>query len=67
MTEPLLHVCRACGRYTLQSVCPSCKAETRSPHPARFSPTDRWAKYRRALTARPPEPAPALRTEGINP
>jgi H/ACA ribonucleoprotein complex subunit 3 len=51
MTESLLRVCRLCGRYTLASTCPVDRAETRTPHPARFSPQDRWGKYRRALQA----------------
>jgi H/ACA ribonucleoprotein complex subunit 3 len=49
MTESLLHVCRACGRYTFADNCPAGHGATRTPHPARFSPNDRWAKYRRAL------------------
>ncbi|MCI4348890.1 MAG: RNA-protein complex protein Nop10 [Thermoplasmata archaeon] len=52
MTEALLHVCRTCSRYTLAEVCPSCGGPTRSPHPPRYSPEDRWGKYRRALLAR---------------
>ena len=51
MTDSLLHVCRTCGRYTLGATCPADHAETRTPHPARFSPQDRWGKYRRALQA----------------
>lgn len=57
MTESLLRVCRACARYTTHDACPSCGGATRTPHPARFSPQDRWARYRRALmeeTARAP-------------
>ncbi|MGA9840422.1 MAG: RNA-protein complex protein Nop10 [Thermoplasmata archaeon] len=50
MTESLLHVCRACSRYTLRSKCPECGAATRTPHPARFDPGDRYGKYRRMLT-----------------
>lgn len=42
-------VCRACGRYALHAVCPECGAKTASPHPARFSPEDRFGKYRRRL------------------
>ncbi|MCI4318832.1 MAG: RNA-protein complex protein Nop10 [Thermoplasmata archaeon] len=49
MTEALLHRCSACRRYTLGPVCPECGGPTRTPHPARFSPQDRWGKYRRAL------------------
>lgn len=49
MTESLLHVCRACGRYTFSDSCPEGHGATRTPHPARYSPHDRWGKYRRAL------------------
>ncbi|MEM3444732.1 MAG: RNA-protein complex protein Nop10 [Thermoplasmata archaeon] len=41
--------CRACGEYTLKENCPICRAPTVSPHPFRFSPEDRYGKYRRAL------------------
>jgi H/ACA ribonucleoprotein complex subunit 3 len=51
MTESLLLRCAACGRYTLCASCPSCGSATHSPHPARFSPQDRWGRYRRALLA----------------
>ena len=49
MTESLLRRCRGCGRYGLHARCPACGGETATPHPARYSPQDRWAKYRRAL------------------
>ncbi|MCI4358354.1 MAG: RNA-protein complex protein Nop10 [Thermoplasmata archaeon] len=51
MNESILRFCLACQRYSLDVSCPSCGASTRSPHPARFSPQDRWGKYRRALMA----------------
>ncbi len=51
MTESLLRLCRACGQYTLRAACPKCGTATRTPHPARFSPQDRWGRYRRALRA----------------
>jgi H/ACA ribonucleoprotein complex subunit 3 len=51
MTEPLLRVCRACRRYTFKPACPECTEPTRTPHPARFDPTDRYGKYRRLLRA----------------
>jgi H/ACA ribonucleoprotein complex subunit 3 len=51
VTEPLMHVCPACHRYTLAARCPACGGATRSPHPVRFSPEDRWGRYRRALFA----------------
>lgn len=53
MTDSLLRVCRVCGRYSLAANCPVDQSETRTPHPARFSPQDRWGKYRRALQAVP--------------
>jgi H/ACA ribonucleoprotein complex subunit 3 len=59
MTESLLHRCRSCGRYTLFEACPACHGPVGTPHPARFSPEDRYGRYRRALlAARTGEPAP---------
>ena len=51
MTDSIMRFCSSCQRYSLKGACPGCGASTRSPHPARFSPQDRWAKYRRALIA----------------
>ncbi|MDG6906468.1 MAG: RNA-protein complex protein Nop10 [Nitrososphaerota archaeon] len=42
----LLRKCRNCQSYTLKTVCPKCNAETSSPHPPRFSPDDRYLRYR---------------------
>ena len=50
MTESLLKVCSACARYSLRTKCPVCGGPTRTPHPARFDPGDRYGKYRRMLT-----------------
>jgi H/ACA ribonucleoprotein complex subunit 3 len=50
MTESLLRVCRACARYSLRAKCPECGAATRTPHPARYNPGDRYGRYRRMLT-----------------
>ena len=38
--------CPNCGRYTLKEKCPVCSVETISPHPARFSPDDKYVEYR---------------------
>jgi H/ACA ribonucleoprotein complex subunit 3 len=54
MTESVLKVCRGCGRYTFRAKCPECGGATRTPHPARFDPGDRYGKYRRMLTAAVP-------------
>lgn len=32
--------------YTLKDKCPVCGASTILPHPARFSPVDKYVKYR---------------------
>lgn len=46
----LLRKCVQCGKYTLsQEKCPYCGGQVRVPHPAKFSPQDKYAKYRRAL------------------
>jgi len=46
----LLRKCEKCRRYTLdQEKCPHCGGNVRIPHPAKFSPEDRYAKYRRAM------------------
>jgi H/ACA ribonucleoprotein complex subunit 3 len=46
----LLRKCVKCGKYTLnQESCPICGGNLRIPHPAKFSPEDRYAKYRRAM------------------
>ncbi|MHC1593002.1 MAG: RNA-protein complex protein Nop10 [Methermicoccaceae archaeon] len=41
--------CPACGQYTLKERCPLCATLTTSSRPARFSPGDRYGKYRRML------------------
>jgi len=41
-----LRRCGKCGRYTLKPTCPVCISETGIPHPAKFSPQDKYAKYR---------------------
>ncbi|KPV61492.1 MAG: Ribosome biogenesis protein Nop10 [Candidatus Bathyarchaeota archaeon BA1] len=46
----LLRKCTKCKRYTLnQERCPYCEERVSVPHPAKFSPEDKYAKYRRAL------------------
>lgn len=41
--------CPRCSRYTLREICPVDGEKTRMPIPVRYSPEDRYAKYRRAL------------------
>jgi H/ACA ribonucleoprotein complex subunit 3 len=43
----LLRRCVKCGAYTLsRDRCPRCGGEVRVPHPPKFSPEDRYQKYR---------------------
>ena len=45
-----LRKCAQCHKYTLnQEKCPYCSGNVRVPHPAKFSPQDKYAKYRRAM------------------
>jgi len=45
----LMRKCKKCSEYTLMDVCKSCGAKTVVPVPARFSPEDRYGKYRRMM------------------
>ncbi len=38
--------CTACGRYTLSEACP-CGGTAASPKPPKYSPEDRFARFRR--------------------
>jgi H/ACA ribonucleoprotein complex subunit 3 len=40
--------CPVCKGYTFDAICPKCGERTENPLPARFSPQDRFGKYRRA-------------------
>lgn len=53
----LLRKCEKCSRYTLNTdTCPQCGGQVHIPHPAKFSPDDKYAKHRIAL-----------KKEGLNP
>jgi len=45
----LLKKCPKCGVYTLKDTCPKCSAKTHVAHPSRFSPEDKYVRYRIAL------------------
>lgn len=51
MSEVEMRVCRHCHQYTLGERCATCAGAVQSPHPARYSPQDRYGRYRRALYA----------------
>lgn len=40
--------CASCGRYTLKERCTGCGAATERAHPAKFSPDDKYMRYRLA-------------------
>lgn len=42
-----LRKCEKCKRYTLKERCPVCGAQTISAHPPKFSPEDKYGKWRR--------------------
>lgn len=39
--------CNNCKNYTLKKLCPKCGKKTISPKPAKYSPVDKFGKYRR--------------------
>ena len=45
----LILQCKACDCYTLSKICNSCSSATSNPLPPRFSPQDKYGKYRRML------------------
>ena len=46
----LLRKCEKCGKYTLEkNKCPYCSGRVRIPHPPKFSPDDKYLKYKMAL------------------
>jgi len=46
----LLKKCKECGRYTLsEDKCPYCGGRLGSPKPPKFSPEDKYGKYRRMM------------------
>ena len=47
--KSLMLKCAECSRYTLADKCPSCGGKTVTVHPARYSPDDRYARYRSPL------------------
>ncbi|HEY3526374.1 MAG TPA: RNA-protein complex protein Nop10 [Nitrososphaeraceae archaeon] len=42
----LIRKCPNCGAYTLKRECDSCKVQTIDPHPPKYSPDDKYARYR---------------------
>ena len=44
--KKLLKKCPKCSEYSLQETCPKCNEKTLSPHPAKFSPDDKYSRLR---------------------
>ena len=42
--------CESCKEYTLKDICPKCQKNTIFSVPPKFSPLDKYAKYRRMAT-----------------
>ncbi len=40
-------ILRCCGTYTLKEICQKCGSKSKNIAPAKYSPEDRYAKYRR--------------------
>lgn len=41
--------CRPCSIYTIQDVCPNCGGDLNVIYPPKYSPNDKYGKYRRKL------------------
>ncbi|PLW79602.1 ribosome biogenesis protein [Candidatus Woesearchaeota archaeon] len=39
--------CENCKEYTISEKCPRCDGKAVTPKPAKYSPQDKYAKYRR--------------------
>ena len=44
----MIRVCPKCFKYTLKLKCKLCSNETKLSHPSKFSPDDKYLKYRMA-------------------
>ncbi|MGI0029772.1 MAG: RNA-protein complex protein Nop10 [Nitrososphaera sp.] len=42
----LIRKCIRCRIYTLKHQCPRCSNPTSDPHPPKYSPDDKYARYR---------------------
>ena len=51
--------CRGCKNYTLKAKCPECGEGAINPSPPKYSPDDKYGKYRRQVKSE------ALKKEGL--
>ena len=60
--KSILLKCTACSRYTMERTCPHCGGSTVMAGPARYSPDDKYARYRSPLAYKSDEGAPGAST-----
>jgi H/ACA ribonucleoprotein complex subunit 3 len=53
----LLYRCPRCSKYSMEVVCPMCGGATAPAAPARYSPDDKYARYRSPLAYASTAPA----------
>jgi H/ACA ribonucleoprotein complex subunit 3 len=41
--------CQKCGTYALGDRCPKCGGKTKNAEPPKYSPQDKYGKYRRMM------------------
>ena len=44
--KTLIRKCTMCNKYTLKNTCEICSTSTTIPHPARYSPDDKYIQFR---------------------
>jgi H/ACA ribonucleoprotein complex subunit 3 len=42
-----IHLCNICSKYTMKEECPSCGGKAVLAKPPKYSPEDKYGKYRR--------------------
>jgi len=47
--QTLIFHCKSCDMFTISKQCTKCNSITSNPLPPRFSPQDKYGKYRRML------------------
>ncbi|MEM0159142.1 MAG: RNA-protein complex protein Nop10 [Thermoplasmataceae archaeon] len=44
--KSLIRICKSCGSYTMKEICPNCMGNTVVALPPKFSPNDRFQRFR---------------------
>ncbi|MBW6461960.1 MAG: RNA-protein complex protein Nop10 [DPANN group archaeon] len=45
----IIRRCTSCNKYTMKEKCPDCSSKTINPEPPKFSPQDKYGRYRRQM------------------